>query len=618
MSETANQENNNNKSVKLISIKDLLKNNYNFVIPSYQRGYRWRGKNGEVQALLEDIKEFIENKEGDEKYCLNPIAVKKVSSTEYNLVDGQQRLTSIYLILKYLNKELNLKNEDNNFNINYDTKEKNKDFLKDINENTLEKDYKQNIDYYHIYNAYVFIKNWFEKNEIDQKDFKDNLLYNVNIIWYNVGGDDENEVFQRLNAGKISLTNSELIKAIFLRYSSQNNSSEDIRKLEQINMANQWENIEIELDNDDFWYFICRNKKLSDKYNVRIDFLFHIIYESEIGRIDDNEEYKIFRHFYEKINNHNCINLKSIWEDVFSYFYILKEWYEDNQIYNDLGFLITVSNRSISYFLEKYKKSENRGIFKIKIKNMIKNIICGKNIDDKEKLNNIDSIIRELNYSDKEKVQKLLLLFNIIESSKENIRFSFEKYKNTNKWSIEHIYARHSEDLSDNQKIVFVKDHIDYLKNNVNNYFEEYKQEQSNKNEIKISLKLIKNMKSENEYKTYFEDIRGLVYFIERKLSEQYIDKEQEYVDNNDLDNIQNLALLDSDSNSSLNNSIFQIKLKKIKEFLKDPKKYIPIATKNVFFKYYTKEAKQILFWSNTDMNDYIEYIVNSVKEYLK
>lgn len=85
-------------------------------------------------------------------------------------------------------------------------------------------------------------------------------------------------------------------------------------------MANQWENIEIELDNDDFWYFICRNKKLSDKYNVRIDFLFHIIYESEIGRIDDNEEYKIFRHFYEKINNPNCGNLKSIWEDVVSYF----------------------------------------------------------------------------------------------------------------------------------------------------------------------------------------------------------------------------------------------------------------------------------------------------------
>ena len=184
MSETANQEN-SNKSVKMRTVKDLLNNNYNFVIPSYQRGYRWRGKNGEVQALLEDIKEFIENKKVDEKYCLNPIAVKKVSDTEYNLVDGQQRLTTIYLILKYLNKELNLKNEDNNFNINYDTKEKNKDFLKNVNDNTSKDDYKQNIDYHHIYKAYVYIKNWFENN--DKEDFKKNLLKSVNIIWYDVG-----------------------------------------------------------------------------------------------------------------------------------------------------------------------------------------------------------------------------------------------------------------------------------------------------------------------------------------------------------------------------------------------------------------------------------------------
>ena len=63
MSETTNQGN-NNKSVEMLTVKYLLNNNYNFVIPSYQRGYRWRGKNGEVQALLEDIKEFIGNKKG--------------------------------------------------------------------------------------------------------------------------------------------------------------------------------------------------------------------------------------------------------------------------------------------------------------------------------------------------------------------------------------------------------------------------------------------------------------------------------------------------------------------------------------------------------------------------
>ncbi|TXJ41839.1 GmrSD restriction endonuclease domain-containing protein [Brachyspira pilosicoli] len=68
------------ESVKMCSIGELLK--YNFVIPSYQRGYRWRGKNGEVQALLEDIKEFIENKKGCEKYCLNPIAVKAIKAVK--------------------------------------------------------------------------------------------------------------------------------------------------------------------------------------------------------------------------------------------------------------------------------------------------------------------------------------------------------------------------------------------------------------------------------------------------------------------------------------------------------------------------------------------------------
>ena len=479
MSEQTNQEN-NNKSVEMLTVKYLLNNNYNFVIPSYQRGYRWRGKNGEVQALLEDIKEFIGNKKGDEKYCLNPIAVKKVSYTEYNLVDGQQRLTTIYLILKYLNKELNLKNEDNNFNINYDTKEKNKYFLKDINENTSENDYKQNIDYYHIFKAYQYIYDWFK--EIDKENFKENLLNNVNIIWYNVGGDDENEVFQRLNAGKISLTNSELIKAIFLRYSSQNNSSEDIRKLEQINMANQWENIEIELDNDDFWYFICRNKKLSDKYNVRIDFLFHIIYESEIGRIDDNEEYKIFRHFYEKINNHNCINLKSIWEDVVSYFYILKEWYEDDNLYNDIGYLIASGSRELKTILSytEDEKLNTKQKFNTKIKEDIKESIKVHNYKQVEE--NISKL--EYNINDTE-IRRILLLFNIIDSSKENIRFPFDEYKKITP-SLEHIHARNSKKLSEKEKEKFIEENKLYILQNKELIENEYKNLDEAFNNFKI------------------------------------------------------------------------------------------------------------------------------------
>ncbi|WP_146164992.1 DUF262 domain-containing protein, partial [Brachyspira hampsonii] len=308
------------ESVKMCPIGKLL--NDNFVIPSYQRGYRWRGENGEVQALLEDIKEFIENKKGDEKYCLNPIAVKYVkkddNKEQYNLVDGQQRLTTIYLILKYLNN-----NENNKlFTLKYETKQ-NKEFLDDIDINTPENYYKQNIDYYHIFEAYKYIYNWFDKvDKADKENFKQNLLDNVNIIWYNIGGDDENEVFQRLNAGKIPLTDSELIKAIFLHKSNfkdDNDSSKKVEELKQINIANQWENMEIELENDKFWYFISNN----DNADIRMDFLFELIYGIEKENNNTvKTKYEIFEHFYKKFKDKK--NLTENWKELSKYFYILK------------------------------------------------------------------------------------------------------------------------------------------------------------------------------------------------------------------------------------------------------------------------------------------------------
>ena len=70
----------------------------NFYIPSYQRGYRW-GK-AEIVRLLDDI----ESTKG-KSYCLQPIVVRKAND-RYELIDGQQRLTTIYLIRHYINKEI--------------------------------------------------------------------------------------------------------------------------------------------------------------------------------------------------------------------------------------------------------------------------------------------------------------------------------------------------------------------------------------------------------------------------------------------------------------------------------------------------------------------------------
>lgn len=68
----------------------------NFIVRSYQRGFRW---DTQVLTLLNDIKE-----NGDNDYCLQPIVVKKINDDAYELIDGQQRLTTLYIILQYIQK----------------------------------------------------------------------------------------------------------------------------------------------------------------------------------------------------------------------------------------------------------------------------------------------------------------------------------------------------------------------------------------------------------------------------------------------------------------------------------------------------------------------------------
>ena len=81
-----------------------------FTIEAYQRGYRW-GKD-EVEHLLEDINEIPDG----QKYCLQPVVVKNVNGV-YELIDGQQRMTTLYLIMKYLNAYVDI-----NYSIEYTTR----------------------------------------------------------------------------------------------------------------------------------------------------------------------------------------------------------------------------------------------------------------------------------------------------------------------------------------------------------------------------------------------------------------------------------------------------------------------------------------------------------------
>lgn len=218
--------------IELKKTNELL--GMNFYIPSYQRGYRWTEQ--QVKDLLNDIDEF--KQEGDNWYCLQPLVVKKTildidqfkqeieSKTElqeiivalnrqirYEVIDGQQRLTTIFIILSYFGAT-------NIFDIEYETRKDSKEFLRNITtqNESLTQVY---IDFSYMGKAYETVKTFLEQKDQKQRDnFKNKLKNNVKFIWYEIDEPDPIKVFTRLNIGKIPLTNAELIKALFLNRSN--------------------------------------------------------------------------------------------------------------------------------------------------------------------------------------------------------------------------------------------------------------------------------------------------------------------------------------------------------------------------------------------------------------
>ena len=219
--------------IELKSISEL--HGMNFFIPNYQRGYRWTKQ--QVKDLLDDIQEFID-KSHEGFYCIQPLVVKRnvtkkesfkkelkkigenesnnlieeterVISKRWEVIDGQQRLTTIYILLALLDYS-------NEYTIEYETRPNSKSFLMNIEDNKID----ENIDYYHIVEAKRQIDYWFSGKENEDKlKFSDTLLNKVKFIWYESADEDPIKVFTRLNIGKIPLTNAELIKALFLRAS---------------------------------------------------------------------------------------------------------------------------------------------------------------------------------------------------------------------------------------------------------------------------------------------------------------------------------------------------------------------------------------------------------------
>lgn len=576
---------------ELITIAELIGKG-SFRIPKYQRGYRWT--QDEVEKLLNDIYEFnADGTEASEYYCLQPIVVKKnkegkIKEGEYwRIVDGQQRITTISLILDFISEKLS--QNESKITINYE-----------VTDNPLDNQYKDE--------AKTVIKNWNSKKEKESKGFKlnklkENLLNSTKVIWYELDEvENEHKVFERLNVGKIPLTSAELIKATLLNSKNFTRDSE----LSKIQLALQWDEVEHTLQDDAFWCFLSND---TDKTSTRIDRIFELYY----GKFDAR------RNIFEIFKEESKGKYQKEWNKIYDFFRRNVDLFNDPQAQGLTGF--------VYYYTE--SPAEIKEIFFDEINNDLRN---KKDIIEKlkeycRKIIKVEDI-EKLRYGDDE-INNILLLANIGKVAFDGNQFPFERFKiNKNgdayekiDYDIEHISSQTENDLSDEKERFFYLLSLLIVGS----------ENESNKGELnkllqKTAQKKIADKDWESlskSWDTTEDEIKELNFNkIKEKLNDDKYKKYKKYIDDDDIDTdaIGNLVLLDSKTNRSYKNSVFALK----KDYIFKSKDFIPPLTICAFMRVRVPDknsedveissyVSQDVKWNNNDCELNKNNIINSI-----
>jgi len=601
----------------LKSINQLIE--YSFFVPSYQRGYRW--DTVQVYSLLNDINEFTPDFQSF--YCLQPFVLKQIKeeSNTYELIDGQQRATTIYLILSFLNHtsyQLFYKTRgDNDEGVNtflqtlstleipnYNGTDESIDYkgIDDIisshwkNKITKDNSGINTVDNFYFYRTYAVIKNWFSQFN-NEKEFLNKLLQQTKVIWYVEDSEatEKNVIkkFINFNEGRIELEQAELIKALFVL---------DLKKIpnvvqrqyEENQFADEWNQIEHQMSEDKFWQFVSNSKNNQNVAN-KINLLFQLY--NGFGKPEDL--FYNYRQFEKKFKL-NEESKKPKWQKIVGLYNGLEEWYFDRTSYHLIGAIIHLTKHNISKIIDVAKKSDNKMQFRNCLRDDIKSFFKDGKSNWKKTFdpNNIK-------YGDSG-VSKLLLLYNIALTQIDEVdsAFPFYRFYNVNMWNIEHILAKNDDGLDG---------------------FEEFENFQKETTELIYSLGE-EEISPENK-KTILDLCEELDKTIEqtsktnsKKIIKIINENVEQFLSVNDFNN---LCLLDQSSNIKVGKKPFKIKrniILKLDKYIKlEPNTYIPIGTQYVFSKNSTpSEHYQINYWSQKDRELYLNKIESAICQFLK
>lgn len=531
-----------------------------------------------MRQLLDDIREFAyrPNAKPNEFYCLQPLVVKPQPSSEYEVVDGQQRLTTILLIHLHLNERLAEKYRETTFRLRYETRPHLESFLASPDAASADK----NIDYYYLYQAFQEIEAWFAEHEGEVEDVKATLFKRTKVIWYELGDDDDPiAAFTRLNVGKIPLTSDELIRALFLR---RDRPDLDVSERKQIQIAQEWDRIEKSLQRDDFWHFVCND---STAPGHRIAFLFDIVVRAHGFDPEGQGEYATFYAVSEVLDEPGQSSDK-LWLETKQAFQTLEEWFEDRRLFHLVGFLI-IQGTSIHEIMQlsiDCPKSE----FDDRLRDRIYKVIMNEELGElaaTQVQEHVSNRLSELRYgAHSDKLRAVLLLFNLaslIQDHRSNLRFQFDAFK-LQRWDLEHI--RSVTDARPERRDA----RLEWLQH-CQSYFEALDKGHELLGRINHFLGLSHAEATNEEFDALYDAL--LEHF------EEAIGGPVEH-------GIGNLTLLDSQTNRSYKNAVFAVKRWRLLH-LDQAGIFIPLCTRNAFLKAYSPHVGHSIVWTPRDQEMY-------------
>lgn len=417
----------------------------NYHIAAYQRGYKWASDEyGAVTILLNDLWDAFQAFQNQERkeYYLQYITLKKNNEKRHlEVIDGQQRLTTLSILLSIFSLKLEVDNVAKG-KLEYAIREN--FFDKQIYNSTnlkvlLEKkwDNEQGLiisddekintqDVFYLFNAAQKINKVLGQDEIQNQLqlFYNFILNNIKIIVNAVDHISSEKVFSNLNSNKVPLTEAELIKGLLLTKYSRNQNKDESKKhfreiLEmRLSLGRQWDEI-TKWCNDPGINVFFFNK---DEGMTSLLTLVAIQNGYKIEKKANPNDYPLFN-FYHKFGK-----TEHIYKCLLKTYFVLNDWYDEDKIFNLLGYLFFAkgSNKTIKDYLSKIDSDKSALLNELEHQ---VNALIPKNTDDLFYSNDQDN-----------EIHRVLLALNVFYDGI-NSRFNYHRFIEE-KWTLEHIFPQ--------------------------------------------------------------------------------------------------------------------------------------------------------------------------------